>query len=165
MEEVSLEEYKELHDNLISGGMTEDEALEEIKKVKRMNDSNTNYENEETEKGITIRKQISKNDLLLSCCKRNINFDSLSLGEKNKILWHLGFNTKTAHFFEEKRQHRNLKGELVYGLLLVGTERLDKEWLKKQLNGRNVASDEARSYWRMKTDPGYREDIRNLSRR
>ena len=168
MEEVSqneniIEEYNELYNELVTGGMTHEEAFQEVVKVKQMESIyRDQITGEEADRGITIRLQYSKADILSIVP----NYNQLSEKEKNNFMWLLGFNTRKAHLFEEERYHINLSGQRVYGTVIYGTERMDKEWLKKlDSKGRNVASDEARSYWRMKNDPGYREDVRKLNQR
>lgn len=167
MEEVSelvlTEEYEELYNDLIKGGMSEDEALEQVAKVRGMEDVYSGQsEREEMDRGITIRLQYSKEDIL----KIIPDYDSLDKKTKDNWMWQLGFNTRTAQLFEEERYHTNLSGKRVFGKVIYGAERLDREWLRKlDSKNRNVASDEARSYVRMKYDQGYREDIKNLSRR
>jgi|TARA_R110000851_G_scaffold130486_1_gene264130 hypothetical protein len=55
---------------------------------------------------------------------------------KEEALWNLGFavkhteeDTEAAHFYIERKMYRGLDNRVRSGLVVVGTERTDKEWL------------------------------------
>lgn len=65
--------------------------------------------------------------------------------EKKDLLWELGLNTRGFKWVLDVQCY--VSGEKrMCGYVVYGQERTDKEWLTIVINGRNVASDEARFY-------------------
>jgi hypothetical protein len=63
--------------------------------------------------------------------------------EQQKILWELGFNSKYEAWFTDAACF-NYNGTQQCGVFIYCSERLDKEWLTKKIDGRSVASLEAK---------------------
>src|SRR5690606_21076700 len=139
-------QYKSLYKDLIGLGKSREEAKEIIERLQRQEEDYQESPEEDegreiTKRGISLRIQYSKSDILVLIP----NWDSLPLETKEEYLWSLGINTKKGHFYEEDRIHTTIKGKKIFGTVIYGQERLDKEWIRKlDKNGRSVASDEAK---------------------
>ncbi len=73
------------------------------------------------------------------------DFEKYTQIQQDNILWELGINTKGYAWVIDVCCY-NYDGEAQCGKLIVGQERTDKGWTNKVVEGRNVASDEARYY-------------------
>ena len=64
---------------------------------------------------------------------------------RRKALWDLGFNTKDYAYVEDVCCY-TFAGKRECGIIVIGNERTDKEYLNLVINGRHVASDDARFF-------------------
>ena len=87
-------------------------------------------------------------------------FLELTHTQQDTFLWTLGFNTKFANVERRLEWARspdnNPKQEFLE--IIVGSERTDKEWRTKTVDGRNVASEEAMYFF----EQGALQDILKL---
>lgn len=70
-------------------------------------------------------------------------FNSFSEDDKHNILWSIGIDASKSGYFIDAGCF-NYEDRRMCGLYVYGQERLDKEWLKLVIDGKNVASEEAR---------------------
>jgi hypothetical protein len=66
---------------------------------------------------------------------------------RKDVLWNLGFDIKKFNYLEDVACYTTQEGKRECGLVIRGSERVDKEWITKVVDGCNVATDEAR-YWK-----------------
>lgn len=72
-------------------------------------------------------------------------FDDMSEPDKNKVLWELGLDTKHFNYVIDVTCYRY--GSISdCGRVAYGSERVDKEWLSKRIEGKRAASEEALFY-------------------
>jgi len=155
------EDYQDLYNELITLGKTSEEALAYIEELQIKEEVHYGEDGAKIGDGVIIRIQYSKDDILAVYP----NWDNFPETQKKHVLWGIGLDTQKHRYFEEDRIHNNARGDRVFGTVIYGSERTDKEWRFKLDNrGKSVASEEAKSYHRMK-DPGFREEIRKLSGR
>lgn len=70
-------------------------------------------------------------------------FEQQTKEEQLETLWDLGVNTKAYNYCIDVRCHKWMN-ETICEKVIIGSERLDKEWINKIINGEYVASDDAR---------------------
>jgi len=115
------------------------------------------------ERYIPVARRMSMSDIEQWVqIKYESRWSELYYDEKLKTLYELGFavlggdkdnESVLSKYYVERTTHRNLSGKIVDGLVVVGSERGDKEWLNS-----GCASYEAKIY---SDDP---EMIRDLSK-
>lgn len=154
---VLREEYEDLYKELLSVGKDENEIEEILTNTHNGVDSITG----DTEVGIRI--QYSLKDLRQFC-----PWGTMTDKQKRDALWGIGFDTKKYNFYVTECLHTRINSKRDYGLVVYGSERVDKAWTTKLIsdgsgNLVNAASWEARTYYD-NMDQGFREDIRDMSR-
>ena len=129
------EDKLEFFDHLVGHGVGAKEAIDLTEYKMSVSD-----EVDEFVKMIPIDKSVS-----LDFLKENANWDNISAKEQDKILWDMGFNTKRYKYVIDVSCMRE-GGKVKCGKVLLGAERLDKQWLTQVINGHHTASIEARYF-------------------
>lgn len=111
---------------------------------------------------MTLPKIVSMSDIE-SDLKRYLgkNWRDLSYNEKLDVLWEYGLNVKAgmdeaSKYVINRQIHRNRNNKLVDGLVVIASERLDKEWTSTPM-----ASFEAKTFT---TDGSLSRDLTEMSR-
>lgn len=136
------EHYADLYNHIVENTKDEYKAIEMIKAIP-----------EAMSKYKTLSHSVSvQKSYTIEWLEEHTGWSGLSSKDKNKVLWTLGMDTRTSHYFEENRRvleatpegHKLLLKDVVWG-----QERLDKGWIEAKYpidNGTNYvhyASEEA----------------------
>lgn len=94
---------------------------------------------------LNLRKIISFRNLAhLPVVVANKGWDNLSLQQKEDLLWECGLDSKGYGWRTELCRHRDLRDNLVFDKCVVSNERVDVEWVSLVVEGKSMASLEAK---------------------
>jgi hypothetical protein len=142
-------DYEVILDQLLEGGMASPEAMDEAQKRALL--KQVSYEDLEVNRraysldSLTLRKILSfRNIPSLPTVEAKGGWDAMVMQEKEDLLWELGMNSKEWGWRERIGDHREQSGGLVFDKYIESNERTDVEWLSLIVNGRSMASMEAK---------------------
>ena len=75
------------------------------------------------------------------------NWDNMNEKMRENCLWGLGFDTKRFKYVVDVGCYRFGNSQVQCGKFVYGSERLDKEYTNKVVDGYHIASDEARFFF------------------
>jgi hypothetical protein len=144
--DLVLQDYESILDKLLDEGM-------ELGKAKREAQQMSILLHEETEhvaRGVSLDRMTLRQTLSLESVEKlptvvnNGGWDKLGEGEKEDLLWELGFDSKAYGWKTEVGMHQGTSGKPTFDKYVVSNERVDTGWATLVIEGKNVASFEAR---------------------